>query len=78
MARGFRFGNYGVYVLPERGQPHHLPHAHVMRRNQRVATVALLTLTVFHQCEPLPAQLVERIRNEQPALLDLWVDLNDG
>jgi hypothetical protein len=49
-----------------------------MRRNQRVATVALLTLTVFHQCEPLPAQLVERIRNEQPALLDLWVDLNDG
>jgi hypothetical protein len=49
-----------------------------MRRNQRVASVYLWTLTVYHQCEPLPAQLVERIRIEQPALLDLWVELNDG
>jgi hypothetical protein len=76
MSRIFCLRNYGVYVLDERGSPHHLPHAHVKKRGRRVASVFLLTLEVFHEVEPLPADLVAMIESEQAALLAKWVELN--
>lgn len=77
MSRAFQFRNYGVYVLDERAQPHHRPHAHVKRRGSRVASVFLETLTMFDESEALPRELVAKIREEQEALLGLWVELNE-
>jgi hypothetical protein len=77
MTRAFRFGNYGVYVYDERGQPHRLPHAHVKRqRGRRVASFFLMTLTTYDEIEPLPSDLLAEIRKEQQHLLDLWAQLN--
>lgn len=76
MARAFRFGNYGVYVLPERGQPHHHPHAHIKHRGLRIASVYLWTLTFCDESEDMPPRLVARIREEQQHLLELWARLN--
>jgi hypothetical protein len=76
MARAFRFGNYGIYILRERGQPHHLPHAHIKHRRRLVATVYLLTMTIQEQGERIPEGLVEELRNRQEALLALWSELN--
>ena len=77
MARVFSFRNYGVYVLDERGSPHHLPHAHVKHRGRRVASVFLLSLEIFDQLERLPSELVDAIETNQPALLEKWTELND-
>lgn len=77
MARVFSFRNYGVYVLDERGAPHHLPHAHVKHRGRRVASVFLLTLEIFDQVERLPSELVDAIEANQSALLEKWAELND-
>jgi hypothetical protein len=76
MARAFQIGNYGVYVLPERGQPHHQPHAHIKHRGQRIASVYLWTLTVQEESEAVPRELMARIRAEHQKLLDLWARLN--
>ena len=77
MARVFSFRNYGVYVLDERGAPHHLPHAHVKHRGRRVASVYLLTLEISDQLERLPPGLLEAIKTNQSALLEKWTELND-
>ena len=77
MVRVFPFRNYGVYVLDERGSPHHLPHAHVKHRGRRVASVFLVSLEVFNQVERLPPDLLEMIEAEQSALLAKWTELND-
>ena len=77
MVRAFRYGNYAVYVLDERGQRHHRPHAHIKHRGQLVASVFLETLTLFHDHEPLPPGLLTWLEDEQDALLELWVELNE-
>lgn len=77
MARVFTFRNYGVYVLDERGAPHHLPHAHVRHRGQRVASVFLLSLEIFDELERLPRGLLDAIEANQSALLEKWTELND-
>ena len=77
MARVFRFRNYSVYVLDERGAPHHRPHAHVKRRDQRVASVFLATLELFNVVERLPPELINEIEANQSALLEKWTELND-
>ena len=46
-------------------------------RGCRIASVFLETLTVFDNSEALPPKLVTRIREEQAALLELWLELND-
>lgn len=76
MPRVFLFRNYGVYVLAERGSPHHLPHAHIKHRGRRVATVFLLSLEVFNEVEYIPADLVTMIEAEQALLLEKWTELN--
>jgi len=76
MPRALRYRNYGVYVFEERGQPHHLPHAHVLLRGRRVASFAILTLTLLFEVETLPAGLIEEIQQKQQIILDIWVELN--
>lgn len=76
MARVIFLNNLGVFVSDERGSPHHLPHAHVCRRGQRLASVFLLSLEVYHQVEPLPSDLLEAIEAGQEALLAEWMRLN--
>lgn len=76
MGRVIFFRNLGVFVCDERGSPHHLPHAHVCRRGQRLASIFLLTLEVFNEVERLPSDLLDEIRTEQSALLDEWTRLN--
>ena len=77
MPRVFSYRNYGVYVLDERGAPHHLPHAHVKHRGRRVASVFLVLLEVVNATERLPRDLIEMIESEQAALLEAWRELND-
>jgi hypothetical protein len=74
---GLKVGNFGVYVFDERGEPHHLPHAHIKLRGQRIASVFLLTLTVYDNRQRLPHHLLREISTEQPALLQLWAELNE-
>lgn len=69
-------GNFAVYVYDERGQSHHLPHAHIKQGGRRVASVFLLSLVVFHNREPLPRDLIEEIHVRQEDLLRLWQELN--
>jgi hypothetical protein len=76
MARILSHGNYGVFVLPERGQRHHLPHAHIKNRDQRVASIFLVTLEVFGQIERLPSDLMMHINDNQEQLLAAWEGLN--
>ncbi len=77
MTRAIRFGNYGVYVRDERRAQHHQPHAHIKNRGAVVASVYLVTLTIYDQVEPIPRTLVELIEERQIELVDLWARLND-
>ena len=77
MPRVLSYRNYGVYVLDERGSPHHLPHAHVKHRGRRVASVFLVSLEVINAIERLPPDLVKMIASQQYALLEAWKELND-
>lgn len=65
-----------MYILRERGQRHHLPHAHIKHGRRRVATVYLLTLNFADQSERLPDDLIAEIRNRQGELIALWTELN--
>jgi hypothetical protein len=67
MPRAFRFGNYGVYVLSERGQRHHLPHAHVKHGRRRVAAFYLLTLTIYDELQVLGIRDVPSDRRLRPS-----------
>jgi hypothetical protein len=76
MGRLIFLRNLGVYVWDERASPHHLPHAHVCRRGQRLASIFLVSLEVFNEVERLPADLLDEIRARQDALLTEWMRLN--
>ena len=76
MSRIIFFRNLGVFVWDERATPHHLPHAHVCRRGQRLASIFLVSLEVFNEVERLPADLLDEIRARQDALLTEWMRLN--
>jgi hypothetical protein len=69
-------GNFAVYIYDERGQPHHLPHAHIKQGRRRVASIFLLSLEVYHNREPLPRDLIKEIHARQEDLLNLWLELN--
>ena len=69
-------GNFGVYVFDERGQRHHLPHAHIKQGRRRVASIFLVSLEIYDNRELLPSSLIDAIRAAQKDLLKLWVELN--
>jgi hypothetical protein len=76
MARVLRFRNFGVYVLDERGSPHHLPHAHIRLRGQHVASVFLITLELFNVAGDVDGDLVAELEDHQDELLAAWEELN--
>lgn len=76
MARVLLFRKFGVYVLDERGSPHHLPHAHIRRRGQHVASVFLLTLELFNVAESVDGDLIAELVAHQDELLAVWEELN--
>ena len=77
MARVFRIGNFSVYVQCETGAPHHRPHGHIKRGAQRVASVFIDTLTIFHATETLPRNLLDRLQEEQSTMIQTWIELNE-
>jgi hypothetical protein len=76
MTRVLHLHNYGVYVGDERGQRHHSPHAHVKHRGLRIASVHILSLEMLKQIAPVPAQVMDLIRDNQEALIAEWERLN--
>lgn len=76
MPRILTFGNYGVFVLSERGHRHHLPHAHIKFRGERMASIFILTLEVFDDNGRLPSELLEYIGEQQEKLIEAWEELN--
>jgi hypothetical protein len=76
MGRVLHLANYGVYVGDERGSPHHSPHAHVKHRGRRIASVHILSLEMLKQIEPVPAEVMELMRDNQEALIAEWERLN--
>lgn len=69
-------GNFALYVYDERGQPHHLPHAHIKQGGRRVASIFLLSLEVYDNRKPLPRDLIKETHARQEDLLNLWEKLN--
>jgi hypothetical protein len=76
MVRVLHLSNYGVYVGDERGQRHHSPHAHVKHRRRQIASIHILSLEILGQSAPVPAQVMELIRDNQEALIAEWERLN--
>jgi Domain of unknown function (DUF4160) len=76
MTRVLHLHNYGVYVADERGGRHHSPHAHVKFRGRRIASIHILSLEMLKQIAPVPAQVMELIRDNQEALIAEWERLN--
>jgi hypothetical protein len=76
MTRVLHLSNYGVYVGEERGERHHSPHAHVKHRGRRIASIHILSLEVLKQIAPVPAEVMELIRDGQDDLIAEWERLN--
>lgn len=76
MTRIIHFRNYGVFVGDEKGAPHHSPHAHIKDRGRRIASIHLVSLAVIAQIAPVPAELMQLIRDKQDELIAEWERLN--
>jgi hypothetical protein len=76
MVRVLRIANYGIYVADERGERHHSPHAHIKHRGRRIASVHIVSLEVFKQIEPVPAEVMQLMLDSQEALIAAWEQLN--
>jgi hypothetical protein len=76
MTRAFRHRNYGVYIADERGERHHLPHAHIKERGTLICTINLLTLEPLQENKKIPSDLLERLYDEREEMLDIWRRLN--
>jgi hypothetical protein len=76
MSRVLQFRNYGVYVNDERGAQHHNPHAHVKNRRKRIASIFLVTLTVYDEVESVPSELLDLIGERILDLIAEWEKLN--
>jgi hypothetical protein len=76
MVRVLRVRKYGVYVLREVGERHHLPHAHIKDRGRRIASVFLLTGTLYDVVEDVPDDVIEEIEQCRDVLFDSWEELN--
>ena len=76
MTRVLHFRNYGVYVADERGERHHMPHAHIKHRGQRIASIHLVSLEMLAQVESVPSELMALIHERQDDLIAEWERLN--
>jgi hypothetical protein len=76
MTRAFKHRNFGVYIGDERGERHHLPHAHIKERKNIVWTINLYTLEPMQAGKKLPKALVARLQEEQEKMIEIWEGLN--
>lgn len=76
MVKVVQRGRFSVYVYPESGQPHHLPHCHVSWRDGE-AVVDLARLLVLSG-DRLPAAARELLRDHLADVKRAWTLLNPG
>lgn len=76
MTRAFRYKNFGVYIGDERGERHHMPHAHIKERGTLICTVNLLTLKPLQRAKILPPGMFEELQSHQEQMLAEWEELN--
>jgi hypothetical protein len=76
MTRAFRHKNFGVYIGAEGGERHHLPHAHIKQRKTLICTINLLTLEPLQPGKKLSADLLEKLKEHQEEMLEIWKELN--
>jgi hypothetical protein len=77
MTRAFRHRNYGVYIGEERGERHHLPHAHIKLRRTLICTINLITLEPLQSGKRVPTELVGELKARQEEMLEIWEGLNE-
>jgi hypothetical protein len=76
MTRAFRHRNYGVYIGDERGERHHMPHAHIKERGRLICTVNLITLKPLQRSKRLPDGILAELEAHQEEMLEIWERLN--
>jgi hypothetical protein len=76
MTRVFRHKNLGVYVADARGEPHHMPHAHIKERGSHICSINLFTLEPLQQNTQIPAGLLPELKAHQDEMLEKWNELN--
>lgn len=76
MARVIRYRNFGVYVADARGEPHHLPHAHIKERGSLVCSISLITLEPLQPGKTLPVGLLDELQAHHDEMLATWDELN--
>jgi hypothetical protein len=74
MVKVVQRGRFRVYVWPERGQQHHLPHCHVFWSDGE-SVVALDTSQVLAGPD-LPAEARDLIREHRSRIRRAWRRLN--
>jgi hypothetical protein len=80
MTRVFSYREvYGVFVHCEKGGKHHREHAHIYYRNERIASVYILTLEFFDHAKGhrIPRELKKLIRERQDELITKWEEENE-
>jgi hypothetical protein len=76
MTRVFKYKNFGVYIGDARGEPHHLPHAHIKERGRPVCSVSLYSLEPLQRGKRLPPGMLEELKSHQEEMLEEWERLN--
>jgi hypothetical protein len=74
VVRVVRDGRFSIYVLPEGGERHHLPHGHVVWSNGRtVLEIPGFRVLTGH---PLPAAAWDVVRESKADIIAAWNLLN--
>jgi hypothetical protein len=74
VVRVVRRGRFSIYVLPEGGERHHLPHCHVVWSDGK--SVLELPTFRFLAGQPLPAAAWDVIRESKSDIVAPWNLLN--
>ena len=69
-------GRFSVYVYAEGGQPHNLPHCHVLWADGS-AVICLPTL-IFIAGNPLPRRAKRLLLLHLDSICDAWNELNEN
>lgn len=80
MTQVFSWHNvYRVFVHREKGGKHHREHAHIYKRDQRIASFYILTLEYFDtvQGERVPRKLKKLIAERQDEIAAKWEEENE-
>jgi hypothetical protein len=70
-----RRGRFSIYVLPEVGERHHLPHCHVVWSHGKTTVLELPSFRVLTG-HPLPAAAWDVVRESKSDIIAAWNQLN--